>query len=420
MLSLVKKISADAKAFPTGVKLIVLVLFLRSLGWGFVDPFYSIFVNGFSDNYAGVGSLISLMNLSSLLAIIPLIRLAGKMKDTVIMRDGEVLYLFAITFYLLAAFTGRLSFLILAFIFNGIAFPFMIVGAETYIRKYAHSTTETKSFAFYTAIHYLGWIIGMLIGAFTVQYYGLKLMFLFILPSSIVGFAILKRIPEKIGFKSMIWGVKKYLHNGHDFKVMADTVRNMDKRSAFCLLLSFFDGVIIMFSFIFIPLLAISLNLGLRSVALLMAVMYLPFIFSFFISEVTDRLKRMDVIAIGLFIGGLSFVLMSFIVHELWIAVLATMKSVSLAIIRPTYNGVLTRLTPRKMLGEMTGINNVAMRLGFIVGPVASGFIADRYSIQVAFFAIAVFAFTLAAITLSFRSYESIVQDDDKLKQINV
>ena len=408
MLSFFKKIAADTKAFPVGVKLIVFVLFLRSFGWGFVDPFFSIFVNDFSDNYAGVGSLISLMNLASLIAIIPLVRLASKMKDTVIMRDGEVLYVFAIAFYLMAAFTGWLSFLVMAFIFNGIAFPFMIVGAETYIRKYTGPLTQTKSFAFYTAIHYLGWILGMLISAFTVQFYGLKLMFLFIFPSSIAGFWILKHIRERVGLKSMLWGFKKYLHNGEDFKVIVDSVRNIDKRTAFCLMLSFFDGVIIMFSFIFIPLFALSINLDLRSIALLMAAMYMPFIFSFFISELTDRLKRMDVIAMGLFIGGLSFVLMSFIVDELWIAVLATMKSVSLAIIRPTYNAELTRLTPRKMLGEMTGLNNIAMRLGFIVGPILSGYLADRYSLQVAFFAIAVFAFTLAAITISFRGYDVI------------
>lgn len=411
MFSFLKKLSDDTKAFPIGVKLIVLALFLRSFGWGFVDPFFSIFVGGFSNNYAGVGWLVSIMNFSSLVATIPLMRLADKMKDTVIMRDASVLYLFSILFYLSAAFTEKLPFLILAFIMNGIALPFMIVGAETYIRKYSKSAGETKSFAFYTAINYLGWILGMLIGAFTVQYYGLKLMFLFVIPGLVAGLLILRHIREK-GLKSMLWGLKKYLHTGHDFGVIYEDLKGLNKKTFFFLMLSFFDGIIVMFSYIFIPLFALSINLDLKSVALLMAVMYMPFVFSFFISELTDRLKRMNVIAMGLFIGGLSFILLSFLVEQLWVAVLATMTSVSLAILRPAYNGMLTRLTPRSNLGEITGFNNVAMRLGFVVGPIVSGLIADRYSIQVAFFAIAIFAFALAAITLSFRGFEALKTEE--------
>lgn len=407
MFNFFKKISDDTKALPLGVKLIAFVLFLRTFGWGFVDPFFSIFVNSFTSSYAGVGGLISIMNLASLLAMIPLMRLADKMKDTVIMRDAEVLYILSILFYLLAAFTEKMPLLVVAFILNGIALPFIVVGAETYIRKYASAESQTRSFAFYTALNYLGWILGMLIAAYTIQYYGLKLMFLFVLPGSIAGLLVLKHIRER-GLRSMLWGLKKYLHNGHDFGLIVDDIKGLNRRTFFFLVLSFFDGIIVMFSFVFIPLFALTINLDLKEVALLMAVMYLPFIFSFLISEATDRLKRMDVIAMGLFIGGFSFILLSFLVAQLWVVVFATMTSVSLAIIRPAYNGMITRLTPRRMFGEVTGLNNLALRLGYVVGPVLSGLIADRYSIQVAFFAIAIFAFVLAALTLSFKGFEAL------------
>lgn len=410
MFCFLKKIFHDTRAFPTGVKLIVLALFLRSLGWGFVDPFFSIFVDGFSKNYAGVGGLISIMNLTSLVAMVPLIRLADKMKDTVIMRDSEVLYVLAILFYLLSAFTGNLALLVLALILNGVALPFMIVGAETYIRKYTNPEKQSNSFAFYTALNYLGWILGMVIGAFTVQYYGLKLMFLFVLPGSLAGLLILKHIRER-GLRSMISGFKKYLHNGRDLEVILEDIKTLNKHTFFFLLLSFFDGVIVMFSFIFIPLFALAVDLSLKQVALLVAVMYLPFVFSFIISELTERLKRMDVIAMGLFIGAASFVLLSFLVQQLWIVILATMTSVSLAIMRPAYNGMLTRLTPRRMLGEVTGLNNIALRLGYVVGPISIGLIADRYSLQAAFLGIAIFAFVLAVLALSFKSFEALQQE---------
>lgn len=410
MFNFLRKISGDARKFPLGVKLIVFVLFLRSFGWGFSDPFFSMFVETFSKNYTEVGTLISIMNFASLLAIIPLARLTDKVQDTVIMRDGEVLYFFTILFYTLAAFTGGLSFLIVAFILNGFALPFVVVAAETYIRKHDTKASETKSFALHTTLNYLGWILGMFIAGFTFQYYGFKYMFLFVLPGIISGFLVLKKIKEH-GLTSIMLGFKKYFHNKDDFKELYQNVSSLNKRTLFILVLSFFDGVVVMFSFIFIPLFARSINLNFQQIAFLMAVMYMPFIFSFVISELTEGMRRMNVIAAGLLIGGLALISMSLIVNQLWIAVLVTIKSVSLAILRPAYNGMLTHMTPRRMMGGVTSLNNIALRLGYIVGPIFSGFIADRYSIQVAFFAIAIFAFILAIISLIFRRNNPLKQN---------
>ena len=88
------------------------------------------------------------------------------------------------------------------------------------------------------------------------------------------------------------------------------------------------------------------------------------------------------------------------------------MTSLALAIIRPAYNGVITHLTPRRMLGEITGLNNLLIRLGYIVGPIFSGLIADAYGIQVAFFVIAMLAFGLGIITLLIKGYDPIVPKD--------
>lgn len=410
MFKFLRKISDDARHFPLGIKLVVFVVFLRSFGWGFVDPFFSIFVDSFSKNYTGVGTLIAVMNFASLLAIIPLARLVDKVQDSVIMRDGEVLYAFSVLFYTLAAFTNNISFLLVAFVLNGLAMPFVIVSAETYIRRHGSRANETKSFAFFTALNYLGWILGMLIAAYTFPYYGYQYMFLFVLPGVMAGFMILKKMREH-GLKSIFLGFKKYFHNGQDFQELYQDVRSLNKRTFFLLIISFFDGFIVMFTFVFIPLLALSLGLGAKSIALMMVVMYLPFIFSFLISELTEKLKKMTVIATGLFIGGLSLVLLSMIIDQFWVAILASMNTFSLSILRPAYNGMLTHITPRRMMGGVTGINNMAMRLGFIVGPIVSGAIADRFSIQVAFLSIAVFAFGLSLISLLFRGYETISND---------
>ncbi len=407
MSNFLNKISSDTKGFPIGVKLIVFVVFLRTFGWGLIDPFFSMYIDGFGDSYSFVGALMAIMNFVALLAVVPLLRLADKVADTKIMRDGEVLHLFAVLFYLAAGLTGQLLFLIPGLALNGVGTAFIVVGAESYVRRHSKKSNQTSIFAFLITITYLGWVLGMILGGLTVQYYGFTYMFLFLLPSIVMGFIILKQIRET-GLKTLTSGLSKYFHRPKDFGFIIEDIKLLNRKTLFLLLLAFFDGTIVMFSYVFIPLFALSIDLSLQNIAFLMAAMYMPFIFSFIISEATDKLKRMNVIAMGLFIGGLAFVLLTFIIDQMWVVLLAAITSLSLAIIRPTYNGFLTQLTPRRMLGEITGLNKIAVRVGFIFGPIFSGYLADKYSIQVAFFAISIFAFALATLALLFKGFEVI------------
>lgn len=407
MINPLKSIIKDTKRIPIGVKLIVFVIFIRTFGWGFVDPYFSIFIDSFSDNYTIVGVFISLMSVVSLLVTIPLMRLADKVKNARIMEDGEIFYLFAIIFYMAAGIFKSVPLLIMAFILNGIAHPFVSIGAESYIRKHSSKSDDSRSFGYYTALNYFGWILGMFIASFLIPYYSFNTMFLFVLPSIIASLFILPKIRER-GFKSFFRGLKRYFHRVQDFRDIADDMKSINKKMYFYLFLAFFDGVITMFKFVFLPLFALSINLSLGQVALFMAVMYVPFIFSYFFSEVAGHARKKNVIATGLFIGATSYILLSFVVDQAWVVVLATMTSLALAIIRPAYNGVITHLTPRRMLGEITGLNNLLIRLGHIVGPIFSGLIADAYGIQVAFFVIAMLAFGLGIITLLMKGYDTI------------
>lgn len=398
----------DNQSIPIGIKLIVFVIFLRTLGWGLVDPFYSIYLNQFHENYAIIGLFASLLSFSALLAIIPLIRLADKVKETTIIGDGEVLYFFVILAYVLAGIFKSIPLLILGLIFNGVAQTFITVGSEAYIRKH-DGEGRAGPFGYYIALDYFGWIIGMLIAAFTIQYYGLNMMFLFVMPSIIASFFILPHIHER-GLKSLAKGFKKYFHSGSDVVELCKDCKKLNPKMIFFLIIAFFDGILRMFSYIFIPLFGLSIDLDLRYIALLMAVMYFPFIFSYFFSELSDRMRKMNVIATGLFIGAISFISLYFIVQKAWIIVLAATISLSMAIIRPAYNGAITRLTPRRMLGEVTGLNNFVERLGRISGPVLAGIIADLFGLQTTFLAIAGVALVLGLTSLVLHRYNYLLR----------
>lgn len=399
---------------PVGIKLIVLVIFLRSLGWGFVDPFWSIYLKYFSENYTMVGVFTSLAAFVSLISIIPLMRLGDKVKEAVIIEDGEVLYFFAILSFIFAWVFKSIPILLLGLVLSGIAQTFVVVGTEMYIRKH-NGKGKSGPFAYYVALEYFGWILGMLIAAYAIPYYGFGTMFLFVMPSIVASFFILPHIRER-GVTSLFQGCKRYFNSGKDVVAICKDCKVLDSRMIFFFIIAFFDGIIRMFSFIFIPLFGLSINLDLHSIALLMAVMYLPYVFSYFFSEMSDRMKRMNVIATGLFIGSLSFILLYFIVDKTWVVLLAAAISLSMAIVRPAYNGAITRLTPRRMLGEVTGYNNFIERLGRIVGPVMAGLVADAYGLQIAFLLIAVIAFGLGLMSLILHGYNVLVCPEELIE----
>jgi len=396
---------------PVGIKLVVFVIFLRSLGWGFVDPFWSIYLKSFHENYTVIGLFSGLLSFTALLSIIPLMRLGDRVKEATIIQDGEVLYFFTILSFTFAWSFKSIPILILGLVLNGVAQTFVIVGTEGYIRKH-NGHGHNGPFGYYVALDYFGWILGMLMAAYAIPYYGFGTMFLFVMPSILASLFILPLLRER-GIRSLLKGFKRYFHSRKDMAEIYQNCRLLNPKMAFFLTLAFFDGALRMFSFIFVPLFALSINLSLRSIALLMAVMYIPFIFSYFFSMVSDRMHRMTVIAFGLFIGSLSFIFLSFIINKAWVLILAATISLSMAIVRPAYNGAITRLTPRRMLGEVTGYNSFVERLGRITGPILTGLIADAFGLSSAFLVMALVAFSLGASSLVLHSYNVLVQPDD-------
>jgi len=399
----VKTITHDLENIPKPIKWVVFIIFIRMMGWGFVDPYFSIYLSGFNNSYSAIGSLISIFSLTSLLFTLPLIRLADKIQGTRLMQDGEIIYLITVIMYMIAGYTHVLPLLILAFIANGIGLSLIVVGSESFIRKHSQLSSSSRSFGYYTALNYLGWIIGMLMGALLVNWYNFNTMFLFVIPSILISFWIFPKIHEH-GDNKLMKSLGVIFRSPLSMISWIRDFKNFSPRLAFFLVLAFFDGMVVMFTYVFIPLFALSLNLNLREIALLMAVMYMPFILSFIISEITDRVQKSRIIVLSLILATVAFIHLMIMVDQKTILILAAMTSLSLAILRPAYNGVITHLTPRRMLGEVSGLNDLVFRFGNIVGPVLTGFIAEKWSLQVAFGIVASMALILGIVSLFFKT----------------
>lgn len=393
----------DYRDIPFGVKLLVWAIALRAFGWGFADPFFSLYLNQFTEDYTLIGIFTSLVALSALITIIPLLRLSDPMKEATVVQDGQVLYFLVVAGYIASGIFLNIPLLICTLLLNGVAQTLIVVGTETYIRKH-DGGGKSGPFGYYVALDYLGWILGMFVAAFTIQYYSLNWMFLFILPSIFAAFLLLPRLQEH-GIASLFEGFKKYFHTRQDFLDLLKNFKDINPKMAFFLVLAFFDGAVRMFAYVFVPLFGVSLNLDLKAIALLTVVMNLPFILSYFLSEISDSFNKMKVASAALFIGAFAFVALHLVVGQWWLIGLSAMISLSLALLRPAYNGLISKFTPRGRSGEITGVYNLVDRLGRILGPIFTGLVADYFGLKATFLVIAVSALGLGLLSVSLRDY---------------
>src|SRR5690606_2723538 len=131
----------------------------------------------------------------------------------------------------------------------------------------------------------------------------------------------------------------------------------------------------------FIPLYGRYIGLSLSQIGIVVAVLMLPFAFSFAAAEIADRSERMRNVMIGLFISGLSIAALALVEHHTMWTLLAfgMMSMVGYAIILPSLNAMITLLSPKKIQGSATAMTDMMVFCSIIVGSPIIGRMIDVF-----------------------------------------
>lgn len=143
---------------------------------------------------------------------------------------------------------------------------------------------------------------------------------------------------------------------------------------------------------VFIPLFADEIGFGLNQISLLIGMMYLPYIFSFFFAEIADRYEKINVATGGLILASMTMFFMYFTTNNKMIAVFSSLIAVALALINPAVEGLITCLTPLHKRGEITGLSVFFHRGGKFFGPLILGFLASSKGIHCVFLVVSILA----------------------------
>ena len=304
---------------------LAVVLFIATIGFSFLDTFWSIYIDGFVKNAALVGfvsSFLAFISFISFFLIVPFIEKYDKAKTFAIS-----LFLIAISYFVFAITSNFYLFLLIAIIVT--VFHSLRITSFGIMIKDGSLKKElcVNEGIVYTFIN-LAWLLGPLVAGLLSNYFDISIIFglsgFFILVSLI--YFLFLRIHEEEAMKRVDKNV---------VKLFFDFFRCKRRVVAYMLGggVSFWWSLI----YIFVPVYMVESGLDVSYVGYFLFAVAIPLIsLSYFFSRITGKVGFKKIFKIGFFIPFLASLICFFVPSIYVILLVLIVASVGLAMLEPT------------------------------------------------------------------------------------
>jgi MFS family permease len=363
---------------------------LFAFGWGIgPDTFYSAYLKTIVDDVLVIGVLSAFFAGIKLLVNLPIGSLDGKVDERRVIRMGKILYAMSGILYFGAGAIQSVPLLLVAFVINGFANPMVFTTTQSYIRQYSSKATSCRVFGLYNAAISISFIIGSVIAAWLVKFVPLHWFYLAIPIVALLTLNTEKDLPEK-HTKPILPELKKIIFKDKIYVKIIKHIKLHDGEFHFTLFILFLAGLIDYVGFIFIPILALENNLSLSQIALIFALMRVPYIMSYAFSDLADKKERNIVLGITMLMAAIMLGLLATVTSFTAIIITTAGLALALASISSVSAGLLTNLIKPSERSEITGVQEFLARGGSIVGALAFGFFAEFIGVDRTFGGLAV------------------------------
>lgn len=399
LFSVIKK---DFLSLPVSIRIISVSMFLFLLGrWLGGDTFFSTYLKTIVDN---------VFRVSVIAAALPLIRMflavsVGELDDHTNIRSviflSKALYVATSIFFFLAWFQHSIIFLIIAVFFNAISTATLITSYESLIRQYSQKENRSTSFGLYFSFANLAYVIWALLASVMVKYIDLPYLFLYIAIFAVGSFISDTQLPNltKKKIKEFLWKesfIHQFIREIFSFRAIKKWFMSLKKYNSNMFRAlgdEFVYNILNYIWFIFIPIVAAKNNLNLSQIAIIFAVMRLPYVINFFTGELADRYNKKKFILIVMLFLSFLFAMLGFrdefggiIIVSLWI-------SFGLAFIRPVISGLVSDYTLPGDAGKITGVQQFVVGLGAAFGSILFGILSLLFGMWASFIIIGILLF---------------------------
>jgi hypothetical protein len=226
---------------------------------------------------------------------------------------------------------------------NGFATATLLTTYQAFIRKHSKKNTRGAVFGLYFSSLNLAYVIGSLIASFFIGYVELPYLFLLVSLFAVLSFFTDKKLPtlSKTKMKEFL-GKDTFIHkfiievfSFHAIKNVVLTMKNYSTRLYYALGFEFLFKLLNYIGFIFIPIISIKNDLTLSQIAIVFAVMRVPYLIDFFTGNIADNTsKRKFLFFVLLFISFL-YMLLGYNESFRSIMTITFARSLGLSLMRP-------------------------------------------------------------------------------------
>ncbi len=391
----------DKFSIPVNVRWISASFFLFMIWWWlWWDTFFSIYVKSILWVWLGVTLIWTLLAFVKLLVTIP----AGVMNDQwntrYLLLLWKLIYAVSWCLYFTAWINHSAWWLVLAVIANGIASATMFTSYRNIYWKKGKAQNRSKVFWVYFSSMNLAYVIWAILSAILVSYIDLPYMYLFIVIFSMLSVVqdskiqdfikkkftkswkkLENRIPDVeyeidedldnvkklLGKKWVISTYFKEIFSPGPWKSMFVTLKGYWMPMYVALwseaLVAFMNYV----GFLFIPIVALENNLTLPQIAILFAVMKLPYIVSVLFWGVGDKYSKKIIITILVLLSAIIYVLLWIYKWFLAIVILSFLISLMVALLSPICSALVTWYAKSKDIWVISWLQEFVSRIGEII-----------------------------------------------------
>ena len=400
-----KFLSRLKRIFPVKIRFVSWSLALFMLWWWLgTDTYFSVYVKEIIWNPWWVTLIWAILAFTKLLFVIPI----GKMNDYVnvkyILLIWKILYAICGFLFFLAWIFHSWILLVLATVLNGFANATTFTTYRSYYSKNATKSDNAQVVWVYFSSTYITQVIWALISAFLVNYLELPYMYFFVVIFALVSLLQDQKIKtiiskhynrtwrkfynrvKKESFYEMEvdewWeSNRKFLgKNGfvrHFFreclsldswreiwKILQKYNWNMYVALACLMFVNFLNYA----WFLFIPVIAMENNLSLSQIAIVYAVMKLPYVVNVFVGKFWDRYSKKLLISIILVLMSFLYLALGFNESFYTILILTFFISLWVALLNPLASALVLSYTQTKDKWAMSWVQDFVSRLWDIVG----------------------------------------------------
>lgn len=388
--------SNEMNSLPKSIKLISLVMFLYSLGWGIVTPFLPMYYQSIFGSYTKVGIVTALLPIFAILLDIPMGIIANSVSKRRMMQVALLLYMPFSSFFL--SLKSLVDFTLFR-MYHAAAATSLWISAESYTRYHSPPWKARLSISLYDAAGTLSLIIGPVIGGLLFGIYGFKLLYAI---SVFAGFALLLSffMPDHDPHSKLSKTVSGMLH----WRKLKDLYHELLNNKPLLKInfFMFFFRFCISFIAMLLPLFLKELGASYFKIGIIFSLFYLPLVFEPFFAMFASQKYTLK---IGFFFSGVLFLLLFLNTDLTSVFIYSLLLALCFAAIIPSIQGRITNLMPKDKIGDFTGFGFVFADLSGALGPLIAGIIADALGIKFVFLIGAVITVFLGVLTLT-RGYK--------------